>query len=99
MKILSEEKARVLSEKNGWSLNRAEGFIDGESSRRRGKPPTIHAQVGIDEYSQGFRAGYYERRNSGQVTVPELAAIHAVRTEAVKVVEAPDLAFVPVHVG
>ena len=33
-------------------------------SRRRGAAPSTYARVGIDDYSLGFRAGYYERRTS-----------------------------------
>ena len=62
MKILSNEKFRVLAEKNGWSLMHAEGYVDGETSRKRGKPPSQYALIGIDEYSLGFRAGYFERQ-------------------------------------
>ncbi len=61
MKILSKEKIKVLAEKYGWSLARAEGFVDGEASRRRGKMPTSYARVGIDDYCLGFRAGFFER--------------------------------------
>ena len=63
MKVLSEEKVKVLAEKNSWSLNHAEGYIEGETFRRRGMTPSKYAQIGIDEYSLGFRAGYFERRN------------------------------------
>jgi hypothetical protein len=62
MKVLS--KVNVLAERNGWSSARAQGFVDGELSRRRGGVPSTYAQVGIDEYSLGFRAGYYERSTS-----------------------------------
>jgi hypothetical protein len=62
MKVLS--KVQVLAERNGWSSARAQGFVDGEMSRRRGAPPSTYARVGIDEYSLGFRAGYFERRSS-----------------------------------
>lgn len=62
MKFLSEEKARVLAERNGWPMAYAEGYIDGESFRRRGTTPSKYAQIGIDEYSLGFRAGFYERK-------------------------------------
>jgi hypothetical protein len=65
MKVLSEEKVKVLAEKNGWSLAHAEGYVEGESFRRRGMMPSMYAQIGIDEYSLGFRAGYYERKNPG----------------------------------
>jgi hypothetical protein len=63
MKVLSEEKIKVLAERNGWSPAYAEGYIDGESFRRRGTTPSMYARIGIDEYSLGFRAGYFERKN------------------------------------
>ena len=59
MKVLS--KVQVLADRNGWSIARAQGFVDGEIARRRGALPSTYARVGIDEYSLGFRAGYYER--------------------------------------
>ena len=63
MKVLSMEKSKVLAARNGWSLAKAEGYIDGEIFRRRGKMPSMYAQIGIDEYCLGFRASYYERQN------------------------------------
>ena len=65
MNILSREKFRVLAEKNGWSLDHAKGFVDGEILRRRGKVPSKLALIGIDEYWLGFRAGYFERQHVG----------------------------------
>jgi len=65
MKVLSKEKIKVLAEKNGWSLAHAEGYVDGETFRRRGKTPSKYAQIGIDEYCLGFRAGYFERKDPG----------------------------------
>ena len=62
VKVLSKEK--MVAEKNGWSLAQAEGYIDGETFRRRGKTPSTYARIGIDEYSLGFRAGYYERQHN-----------------------------------
>ena len=59
MKVLS--KVNVLAERNGWSIARAQGFVDGEMARRRGAPPSIYARVGIDDYCIGFRAGYFLR--------------------------------------
>ena len=67
MKILSKEKSKVLATRNGWSLSQAEGYIDGESFRRRGKTPSMYTQVGIDEYCLGFRASYYERQNPASI--------------------------------
>mgnify|MGYP001562459659 FL=1 len=69
MNVLSREKFKVLAEKNGWSLDHAKGFVDGETSRRRGKTPSKLALIGIDEYCRGFRAGYFERRTPGAAHV------------------------------
>jgi len=63
MKVLFTEKIKVLAEKNDWSLAHAEGYIDGETFRRRGTRPSKYAQIGIDDYCLGFRAGYYERQD------------------------------------
>jgi hypothetical protein len=75
MKVLSTERSKLLAEQNGWSLAHAQGFVDGETSRRLGKTPTLSALVGIDEYSMGFRAGYFERQNAenGRNAKPEKA--------------------------
>jgi hypothetical protein len=62
MNVLSREKIKVLAERNGWSLDHAKGFADGETSRRRGKMPSRLTLVGINEYCLGFRAGYFERQ-------------------------------------
>lgn len=67
MKVLSKEKSRVLAARYGWSLAQAEGYVDGETFRRRGMKPSSYVRIGIDEYSLGFRAGYYERKNPESV--------------------------------
>jgi hypothetical protein len=63
MKELQKDKFKVLAEVYGWSPDYAKGFVDGEISRLRGKKPSEHARIGIDEYCLGFRAGYFERQN------------------------------------
>ena len=75
MKVLSEEKFRVLAEERGWSLAHAEGFVDGESFRRRGKRPPKYVLVCVDEYSQGFRAGYFERKSPASSRNPVKAKL------------------------
>ena len=65
MNGLTDERSKVLAEHNDWSFARAEGYVDGKSSRRRGKPPSQYALIGMDEYSLGFRAGYFDRKNAG----------------------------------
>jgi len=60
--VLSKEKAKVLAEQYGWSPEFAEGYVDGEAWRRRRRTLPEQASVGIDEYSMGFRAAYFNRR-------------------------------------
>jgi hypothetical protein len=67
MESISRDKVKVLAQMNGWSMARAEGYLDGENFRRRGKTPSMYAQIGIDEYCLGFRAGYYERLSLASV--------------------------------
>jgi hypothetical protein len=56
-----KEKSKVLAERFGWPVESAEGYVDGESFRKRRKDPPDHLLVGIDDYSIGFRAGYFGR--------------------------------------
>ncbi|MDH4173132.1 MAG: hypothetical protein OEW16_09545 [Gammaproteobacteria bacterium] len=74
MKDLYNEKIKVLAERNGWSLPHAKGYVDGETSRRRGMAPSVYAQVGIDDYCLGFRAGYYVRKNQTPLSPSNPAA-------------------------
>ena len=74
MHYLTKEKTKVLAERNGWSLPRAEGYLDGEVHRRRGLQPSRYVQVGIDEYCLGFRAGYYERK-AQEPALPKVPAL------------------------
>ena len=57
----SREKSQMLAEHYGWPLTSAKGYVDGETFRRRRREPPAHALVGIDDYSEGFRAGYFDR--------------------------------------
>jgi len=59
--VAFREKSVVLAEQNGWPINSAKGYVDGEVFRKRRKDPPLHAMVGIDGYSEGFRAGYFDR--------------------------------------
>ena len=63
MDSLAKQKFRALAKSHGWSIAQAEGFVDGQTVRRRGKMPSKYALVGIDEYCAGFRAGYFDRQN------------------------------------
>ena len=75
MNVVPKEKFRALAEANGWSLDHARGYVDGETFRLRGKTPSKYCLVGIDEYSMGFRAGYYERQSrASTASLPDLPA-------------------------
>ena len=66
MKILAEEKVRLLAEARSWSLEYASGYIEGETQRRRATSPTPFMLVGMDQYSLGFRAGYFDRQQAAR---------------------------------
>ena len=58
---MSIENGKLLAEKMGWTLERAEGYVEGERYRRRRLALSEYQKVGIDEYALGFRAGYFKR--------------------------------------
>lgn len=62
MKVAPKDRLRTLVQANGWSLECAKGYIDGEIHRLQGRMPAKYCLIGIDEYSLGFRAGYFERQ-------------------------------------
>jgi hypothetical protein len=61
MKLPSEEKLKRTAEKRGWSIARANGYLEGETHRRHGVLPSTYALVGMNDYCLGFRAGYFMR--------------------------------------
>ena len=65
---LARKKFRVLAEQNNWSIAYAEGYFNGKALRRLGKPPTTYNLTGIDQYPEGFRAGYFGRQNPERTT-------------------------------
>ena len=84
MNLLSKRRIKVLAEKNGWPLLRAEGYLDGEFFRRRGMAPSKYGQIGIGEYCLGFRAGYYDRKSpdtslSGNRDTPPPISAHGLK--------------------
>ena len=64
MKVLAEEKFKLVAERNGWSLEYAKGNLEGVAMQHSGKPLSTYTLVGIDDYARGFRAGYFERQNA-----------------------------------
>jgi len=65
--VVFKEKSQVLAEQYGWPLPSAKGYVDGETFRKRRKAAPLHTLVGIDDYSEGFRAGYFHRPLSDRV--------------------------------
>ena len=73
--IAFEQRSHMLAEEYGWPLPSAKGYVDGQAFRKQRKEAPVHALVGIDDYSGGFRAGYYhraisERALSGGPSIP-----------------------------
>ena len=58
MRQSQNEDFRDLAEKNGWSEAFAEGYIDGRAARTRGTQSAAYPIGDLDEYRQGFLAGY-----------------------------------------
>jgi hypothetical protein len=58
VKILQKEEFRDLAAKNGWSDAFAEGYLDGNAARRYGTQTPNYPVGDLDEYRQGFLAGY-----------------------------------------
>jgi hypothetical protein len=54
----SFQRRRICRKAITWTVAHAEGYADGQISRKRGKAPN-YALVGRDEYCLGFRAGYF----------------------------------------
>jgi len=72
MKSLTEEKSRILAERHGWSVARAQGYVAGEACRRGDDVPSMYAMVGIDDYAVGFRAGFFVRQGSRSMSAANL---------------------------
>jgi hypothetical protein len=58
---LANNKRDKLAQEMGWTLERAEGYLEGERYRRQRLALSAYREVGIDEYALGFRSGYYKR--------------------------------------
>ena len=61
--FLIKQNSGMLAQQTGWSTTYAEGYLEGKHQHSRDMPLGAYASVGIDEYTLGFRAGYFERKN------------------------------------
>jgi hypothetical protein len=74
--VLPIKKSKVLAEDMGWTIERAEGYVEGERHRRRRLVLTEYQKVGIDEYALGFRAGYYKREEPvSAAQIPNISSL------------------------
>ena len=64
---LSDEVRRKVSQDISWSRLRAQGCDDGEFYKLSGQVVPEWLQSGMDEYSKGFRAGYYKLNDPDSV--------------------------------
>ena len=58
MRNKAKQKYVELAGQNGWTFAYADGYLDGKTYRRRRMTPSHYLLMGIDDYAQGFRAGY-----------------------------------------
>ena len=58
MRAAARQEFRELAEKNGWSSAFAEGYIDGKDARTHGKLVAKYPLADLDQYREGFLAGY-----------------------------------------
>jgi hypothetical protein len=58
MKAAAKQELRELAERNGWSSAFIEGYIDGRDARTRGRLVAKYPLADLDQYREGFLAGY-----------------------------------------
>lgn len=55
------ERVERTTEKTGWTVERVTGYIDGENLRDRNHIPSSYHIIGTDQYSRGYRDGYFRQ--------------------------------------
>jgi hypothetical protein len=58
MRGAAKQQFRELAERNGWSSAFAEGYVDGKDARAHGKQVAKYPLADLDQYREGFLAGY-----------------------------------------
>ena len=58
MKVSPKEEFKDLAARNGWSHAFAEGYVDGRAARRYGRLTGKYPLADLDQYREGFLAGY-----------------------------------------
>jgi hypothetical protein len=58
---MQEETIHTIHVTNTRDSAYAAGVSDGDECRRRKGKPSVYLLVALDDYSAGFRAGYFQR--------------------------------------
>lgn len=61
MSDLSKERRNKIAQEMYWTPQRIQGWVDGMYCQRSGNDAPTCLKIGIDDYSKGFRDGYYSR--------------------------------------
>jgi hypothetical protein len=51
----------LMNNENGRSAAFVDGFTEGKSARARDEVLSPYHDIGMDDYAQGFRAGFFTR--------------------------------------
>ena len=71
MSETTQEKRDKIALKIGWTPRRVLGYEDGRYYQRSGHDIPWCLEVEMDEYSKGFRTGYYAHTCSRPVSISQ----------------------------
>ena len=63
MSDLAKEKRDKIAQEMGWTPLRTQGYVDGRFYQRIGYEMAQCHKINMDEYSKGFRTGYYKQED------------------------------------
>ena len=61
MSDLTKEKTDKIAQELGWTPRRTQGYVEGRFCQRNGHYMPECYKIGMDEFSKGFRTGYYKQ--------------------------------------
>ncbi len=68
MTHLSKERGKKIAQEMYWTHRRAQGYEDGEFYKQCGQDMPECYKFGMDEYSKGFRTGFYKQNDADSVS-------------------------------
>ena len=57
------KEVKIMNDGSSGSAAFVNGFADGKSARARGQALSPYQNIGMDDYANGFRAGFFGRRH------------------------------------